>query len=512
MEHKKKIWLKGILAVALFVMVFITYLNPVFAEINTEYFSTTGATQEDVNSAAKNNTLLSPIGGFVYVIGNIIEWLLSSLSSAATGMNTMPWADMILYNSVAMLDVNFLNPNTNSLIYGMQGIIQKVYFTIFSLAISFFGIAVVIMAIKLAVSSIAEEKAKYKSAITSWLMAVVLLFTIHYFMAFVFYLNESVVNLASKIATDAVKDNPIEIGNESMDDFMNLIKASALYVNNLNAGQLEQKYMTMDEACKYINMFFPVNCTIKVKNKKHVLEIDKSGPTAAYDAKMNSIIRQVFNNASSNFSKWIYNTDSVLKDDATKGRENVKAIISLSEAIKDSEGLIDGINEAYNKYLEENSKESKENYIKKMAKAISKFNYFKSLNGWDQAFNNWIEEEKRTQNKLRDETSFFDFSVSYLNYLNMYYNNENNDFENKDANYSESTSSLIASYFKLQAWGVNKDTLQTTDANVTFCFLYTIFVIQSLLYFFAYIKRFFYIIVLALMAPVVVVYDFVSKI
>lgn len=512
MEHKKKIWLKGILAVALFVIVFITYLNPVFAEINTEYFSTTGATQEDVNSAAKNNTLLSPIGGFVYAIGNIVEWLLSSLSSAATGMNTMPWADMILYNSVAMLDVNFLNPNTNSLIYGMQGIIQKVYFTIFSLAISFFGIAVVIMAIKLAVSSIAEEKAKYKSAITSWLMAVVLLFTMHYFMAFVFYLNESVVNLASKIATDAVKDNPIQIGNETMESLMNLIIKNAEDTDEDTAR--EKGKLTYEQACLFINRTFPVTCTIEEKTDPEVkreLKIDKSSSERFYDAKMNAILKMIFNNPDSNFSKWIYNSES-FNTEEEKGNMTMWMIINFEKSIYRNYDLLDGINEAYNKYLEEESDKNKEEYINKISEAIGNFGDFKMSN-FDRYWNDWMKDEERRKKKLRTETSFFDFSVSYLNYMNMYYNSDQiSDSDNEYSNYSESTSSLIASYFKSQAWDINKNTLQTTDANVTFCFLYTIFVIQSLLYFFAYIKRLFYIIVLALMAPVVVVYDFVSKI
>ena len=190
MEHKKKIWLKGILAVALFVMVFITYLSPVFAAINNSYNSDTGVTQANLKKSIENdNPLVAPIASFVYFIGSVVEWLLGSMTGMVTGMNTMPWADMILYNAVPMLDVNFLNPDPNSMINHLNDVIRKIYFTIFSLALSFFGIAVIVMAIKLAISSIAEEKAKYKSAITNWLMAVVLLFTMHYFMAFIFYLN-----------------------------------------------------------------------------------------------------------------------------------------------------------------------------------------------------------------------------------------------------------------------------------------------------------------------------------
>lgn len=508
MEHKKKIWLKGILTVALFIMVFITYLSPVFAEINVEYFSSTGATQEDVDAATKDNTLLSPIGGFVYIIGNIIEWLLSSVSSAATGMNTMPWADMILYNSVAMLDVNFLNPNENSLIYGMQGIIQKVYFTIFSLAISFFGIAVVVMAIKLAISSIAEEKAKYKSAITSWLMAVVLLFTIHYFMAFVFYLNESVVNLASKIAVDSVSGSGLELGDASVEALKNLMLK--IINEDKKADDAEVRVMIKAD----ISKIYPVKL-VQENNGNYTLKNEKTGN---YDPGYSMLIRRMFLQPNSNFSKWIYNTENPdwIKNktkNIENGVMNTNTIITMVRSISSSWEKYPVYLEAHNKYLNDTSnKENEDNYISLIVQPISLIN-FKMLGTERLIFNEWSGNLIKLKKKLSEEDSFFEFSEAYLEYMGIYYNYKNsNSTSEADSNIKESTASLIASYFKSQAWGVNKESLQTTDANVTFCFLYTIFVIQSLLYFFAYIKRFFYIIVLALMAPVVVVYDFVSKI
>lgn len=242
MEHKKKIWLKGILAVALFVMVFITYLSPVFAAINNSYNSDTGVTQANLKKSIENdNPLVAPIASFVYFIGSVVEWLLGSMTGMVTGMNTMPWADMILYNAVPMLDVNFLNPDPNSMIDHLNGVIRKIYFTIFSLALSFFGIAVIVMAIKLAISSIAEEKAKYKSAITNWLMAVVLLFTMHYFMAFIFYLNESIVEMASNITTTVLAEKNFSVnGGVAYNNFKASLKSKYSGNSDKNIERIEK--------------------------------------------------------------------------------------------------------------------------------------------------------------------------------------------------------------------------------------------------------------------------------
>ena len=41
--------------------------------------------------------------------------------------------------------------------------------------------------------------------------------------------------------------------------------------------------------------------------------------------------------------------------------------------------------------------------------------------------------------------------------------------------------------------------------------LYLVFLIQSLMFLFAYFKRLFYVVILAIIAPIVVIYDFLGK-
>ena len=48
--------------------------------------------------------------------------------------------------------------------------------------------------------------------------------------------------------------------------------------------------------------------------------------------------------------------------------------------------------------------------------------------------------------------------------------------------------------------------------NVTEAILYTVLVIQSLMFLFAYLKRFFYVVILGVISPFVVVYDFLTKV
>lgn len=126
-----------------------------------------------------------------------------------TGTPDFPWADKIVFNAVPILDVNFINPNAKSMLANdaISKVISRTYATIFTLCTTFFSLAVMIMAIKLATTVIAAEKAKYKQAIWDWIVGLVLLFTIHIVISFTFYLNETLVVVASDIARENIDQN-----------------------------------------------------------------------------------------------------------------------------------------------------------------------------------------------------------------------------------------------------------------------------------------------------------------
>lgn len=155
--------------------------------------------------------LLGALGKAVFAIGWCIEKLGAAIVKLLTGVNLFPWSDRVIFNSVPLLDPNFINPASNSLFADSNGTlttvgssVRSVYFTGLSVGLGFFGIIVAVMAIRLAISSIAADKAKYKEAITKWLTALVLLFALHYIISFIFYLNEQLVEVACSIMTNQI--------------------------------------------------------------------------------------------------------------------------------------------------------------------------------------------------------------------------------------------------------------------------------------------------------------------
>lgn len=69
----------------------------------------------------------------------------------------------------------------------------------------------------------------------------------------------------------------------------------------------------------------------------------------------------------------------------------------------------------------------------------------------------------------------------------------------------------LANYFKEAAWTTEEGGWKADKVVIQNALMYAILVVQSFIFLIAYIKRLFYVIILAVMAPLVVVYDFFNK-
>lgn len=124
----------------------------------------------------------------------------------------MPFPDKIVFNEMAIFDPNFINPTTNSLLVGtaektnlmhyFQGAASSLYFTFFIIAGLIMVIAAMIIGIKMALTSIAIEKAQYKETLNRWLLGIVLLFCLHFLILGIFTINEQICVIASNIEND----------------------------------------------------------------------------------------------------------------------------------------------------------------------------------------------------------------------------------------------------------------------------------------------------------------------
>ena len=73
--------------------------------------------------------------------------------------------------------------------------------------------------------------------------------------------------------------------------------------------------------------------------------------------------------------------------------------------------------------------------------------------------------------------------------------------------------SNLGNYFRENSYYIDVDNgdWSPRSMNVITSILYCVLVVQSIMFLFAYMKRFFYAIILSVMGPVAVLYDYVMK-
>lgn len=152
------------------------------------------------------------IGAATYVIKavvlgwtGIIEKVITELFSfgTATTVEGSLTVEKLVSNKVPILDVNFFNfetaggrdLNSDSIVYLIRENIAQFYFIIRNVTIGGLLITLIYIGIRMAMSTVASTKAKYKAMLKGWLESMVLVFTIHYIMVFIIAANEWLVNL-----------------------------------------------------------------------------------------------------------------------------------------------------------------------------------------------------------------------------------------------------------------------------------------------------------------------------
>lgn len=111
----------------------------------------------------------------------------------------------IFSNRVPMLDVNFINPSvltgdpdvddTRNTAKVLQPIIASWYVAIRTLALVGLLSVLVYLGIRMLLTSVAADKAKYKKMIMDWVVAICLLFALHYIMSFALTMSEVVTSM-----------------------------------------------------------------------------------------------------------------------------------------------------------------------------------------------------------------------------------------------------------------------------------------------------------------------------
>ncbi len=600
MKNKK---IKNLLgAFFITIIIFSCFGTTIYAAINNVYGEPAGTLDTDLDEKVKDTVLAEHLAKAVYYVACWIEGTIGDIFESLTGTNEFPWADRVIFNTVAFLDVNFLNPEPGSLFLSpsgrsdtaLAGVIKKIYGSIMTMSIGFLSIIVGIMSIKLAISTVASEKAKYKEAIVKFATSLVMLFCIHYGIALVFYINERLVGVASSILTDSIAENSFE-NNLDLSNSLTKENLVELFAGSNSLEKDEKKLDALDlNQVIYVSMMSPsyddvygklkgyldsgsapfANTTSAEKYIRDNVDIASSMIKKFQDTRYAEAAKSLTDNASKDdkafslfklsFDIWMAkggklddgSVDSTAKSviDTYINNEMVKAMTILSEKTDEqiakdfvkyypsgssdlslSENVKGRMNSDFNFVAVFNgadfdtlrlSNGSVEYRMFATASAIDSSDYKdyaiclvlkdsnNELQGWDGkntiGYTNDVNAIKKLVAKWRSDEKYAYYDYIYKMY--SYYGLGNKD-QSPINNDPVAIISSLSTYFKDSVWGYEIVGGQivgwkTTNFSVTGAFIYAIFLVQSLMIFFAYIKRFFYVTILALFAPVVVLYNF----
>ena len=500
-NRSKKIILTILIAV--FVL-FVINSTDIFAAINDNYSSADNITDENLEQAFEDSSILGLLARLIYAVGRFLEWILGLVFKMLTGQTDFPWADKVVFNSVALLDVNFINPAANSFVNnaGVSAVLKNIYSTVLSLSVAFFGITVLITAIKLVISTVASEKAKYKQAIVDWLVGFLMLFCMHYFISFTFYLNEELVKVASNMVTSqlttggnaTVKVQLADVGKElianirsrgGFDDLANTLEK--------NPGLLTQ-YMSLmsNDASKGLHEFLM---------KEEILIL------TGFDINVNK------NEQYSNLQKimnWAKGENSSVQDISNVKVYSYRYVRYNSEIVTGTAISEADFNNIFRQFTPQMRAIMEANVGKVAGDVI--------LNGTVGADGKTLTIDEKSSGKYYCSAGRFDWN-SVKSDLIALKGASDTSTGKKVAGSGGSTRLIadLAGYFRFNAYNKELRTTNVTgvkngdNIQIQNMIMYAILVAQSLILFISYIKRLFYVLMLAMLAPVVVVFDFFKK-
>lgn len=181
-----------------------------YKQINGE--NTKVADRQEAKSAALNNDqdsfIAAAIAGLLQAVVQVLriplDYIANNFKDTGTGYEVFT-IEKLLYGEYPFFNINYFNLDASSngtaspVINTIKQHVASWYYGIRTIAIIASLCILVYIAIKMAISTVTQEKIKYKKMLTNWFVALVILFLLHYFMVVIIYLSEMLVSLLKTV-------------------------------------------------------------------------------------------------------------------------------------------------------------------------------------------------------------------------------------------------------------------------------------------------------------------------
>lgn len=148
------------------------------------------------------------IVAFSFIIG---EFVVTTIAAADGADSKFVTPFDIFFNKIEITSVDFFQAADSSKAIGLfRGEIAEWYYNIRLIALAALAVIGVYVGIRMAISTLAEDKAKYSKMLTDFVMSIGLLFVMQYIILFIIELNNAIVKVL-EAALKALEGTPIDI-------------------------------------------------------------------------------------------------------------------------------------------------------------------------------------------------------------------------------------------------------------------------------------------------------------
>lgn len=143
-----------------------------------------------------------PIIAIAQIAETILNWILQIFTGSSTLQ--MITIEDIIFNRVPLLNINIFQPlaeNTNinqtglNVIQTLRDSITIWYYIFRYIVIIGMLLTLIYLGVRMAITTIAEDKAKYKKLLVDWLISFIIIFVIHYYIIFVVIGNDFLLGI-----------------------------------------------------------------------------------------------------------------------------------------------------------------------------------------------------------------------------------------------------------------------------------------------------------------------------
>lgn len=153
-----------------------------------------------------------PAGILANIVEALLAWVAYSQGSIDADGNIIPDGFFsgatispfdIIFNKIAILDVNFFNiPDDNTMIGSIRKSVAGWYYLMRNFASAILLCILIYVGIRMAISTVASDKAAYKKMLVDWICSLALIFLIQYIIIFTLNVNQVFVKSLATVGSD----------------------------------------------------------------------------------------------------------------------------------------------------------------------------------------------------------------------------------------------------------------------------------------------------------------------